>query len=141
MSNNIISTKPTSLVDLLNNFKTIFNVIKRDTATDYPSTSTGEPNSQSKPGAPTRFFQTYTDDNTYINNSHQKLVDSLSTNVVELDVEIPYKPLEDPTVYPLTTNHTEGDRGWFSNPSQPPKKFTQPYNPGNTYLDHIKNYI
>lgn len=68
--------------------------------------------------------------------------------ITNLDVEdpgvqggIPYNQLNDPTVYPSDTNHTEPIRGYFATSGTPPSKFNQIFNPNNTYYDFIKTYI
>jgi hypothetical protein len=132
-----------------------------DTVTVYPSLVTGTPTNIANPGgAPQLFTQPYLPSNTYLDTNpiqgigSGKLDDSLS--ITNLDVEnpgvqggIPYKPLTDPTIYPVTTTHTSAIRGYFAKPSQPALKYgTSPVNedPGpftstKTYSEYISNFL
>jgi len=127
-----------------------------DTTTDYPISSTGTPTSTANPGAaPTRFTQLYSPLNAYLNSSYNvepnNTILNNSLNITNLDVEdsgvqggIPYKPANDPTIYPLDASgmplvtKTSAIIGYFPTGSLIATKFTQTYNPNNTYLTFIK---
>jgi hypothetical protein len=124
-----------------------------DTTTQYPSSVTGAPTPTANPGgAPTNFTQPYLPSNTYLDSSYNVVstntVLSSSLNITNLDVEdpgvqggVPYKTDNDPTLYPLTTNHTSPIRGYFAVPSSASLKFNQVFNSKNTYSDFINPYI
>jgi len=124
-----------------------------DTTTSYPASVTGTPTTTTNPGgAPKQFIQPYLPSNTYLDASYNVLPNntilSNTLNITNLDVEdpgvnggIPYKSLNDPTVYPANTNHTSAIRGYFAVPSSASLKFEQMFNPKNTYTDFITPYI
>ena len=129
-----------------------------DYNTEYPESSTGTPTISSNPGQPQKFIHKYTPKNTYLskiigssNNEVPltsvsipdpayplKLVFSL--NKTNLDVENPGVlggPNKDiSTIYPSTTTGVPTVSDY---PSGPTTKFSQPYNPGKTYLSTINN--
>ena len=123
-----------------------------DTTTLYPPSVTGTPSTTANPGAPPKqFIQSYLPSNTYLDASYNVLPNntilSSSLNITNLDVEdpgvnggIPYKSLNDPTIYPANTNHTSAIRGYFAVPSSASLKFEQIFNPKNTYSDFINPY-
>ena len=136
------------------------NLLNPDLTTQYPATVTGTPNTSNNPGGPIiPFHQIYNfagNGNTYLNHINNLLVNNseLSNNataptilaITNLDTEnsgvnggFPTNPLNDPTIYPTTTTHTSPIRGNFPEPSTPPSKFTQTFNPNNTYLTFIEN--
>lgn len=53
----------------------------------------------------------------------------------------PYNSNLDPTIYPIDTNHTQGNRGWFPTIASASGKFFQNYAPASTYNDFIQDYI
>ena len=154
---------------LLNKFTTegsfmLGSLLNPDLSTSYPSTVTGTPTSTVNPGGPVKnFTQKYNEDNTYLNTvspspkflGGSEYVETPkfeglkgTLNTTNLDTEepgaaggIPYKELNDPTLYPLDVNGRQEIRGYFAEPSSPPKKFYQTFNPNNTYSTFIKNYI
>jgi hypothetical protein len=118
--------------------------------TSYPSTTTGTPTPTANPGASAQQYSlTYAPAYTYLdslNNSPGQLTNTL--NITNLDTTdpgvdggVPYKQNEDPTIYPPTANHSTDIRGYFSEPSEPSKKFNQSFNSTDTYLNFIKSYI
>ena len=123
-----------------------------DTTTVYPPSVTGTPSTTANPGSPPKqFVQPYLPSNTYLDTSYNVLPNntilSSSLNITNLDVEnpgvnggIPYKSLNDPTIYPANTNHTSAIRGYFAAPSSSSLKFEQIFNPKNTYSDFINPY-
>lgn len=121
-----------------------------DLVTQYPATNTGTPTPSANPGGPVNNFdQVYDAENTYLNNVPSLEIKGLNNTlrITNLDVEepgvaggVPYKQINDPTVYPITTTHTEETTGFFPEPSEPAKKFDQTFNPNNTYLNFIKPY-
>ena len=122
-----------------------------DITTVYSPLNTGTPTSTANPGAaPIRFTQPYLPSNTYLTNNPIEGVGSgkldNSLNITNLDVEdsgvnggFPTDPLNDPTLYPITTTHTSPIRGYFAEPSIPFSKFTQSFSPNGTYLTFIEN--
>jgi hypothetical protein len=132
-----------------------------DTTTAYPASVTGTPTTSSNPGgAPQQFIQPYKPGNTYLDTSYNVAINntalSNSLSITNLDVEnpgvqggIPYKPLTDPTIYPVTTNHTSAIRGYFPKPSQPALKYgvtpinedPSPFTSERTYSEYIKNFL
>jgi len=123
-----------------------------DTTTSYPASVTGTPTTIANPGgAPKQFTQVYLPSNTYLDASYKvspnNTVLNNILNITNLDVEdpgvnggIPYKSLNDPTIYPTNTNHTSPIRGYFAAPSSASLKFEQIFNPKNTYSDFINPY-
>ena len=132
-----------------------------DTTTQYPPLVTGTPTTTQNPGGPpVNFNQPYTPSITYLDtNPIQGATSgelSSSLGITNLDVEnpgvqggIPYRPLTDPTVYPITTTGGESIRGYFPTSSRPAQKYgvnsptedPVPFSAQNTYSDFIKNYI
>ena len=122
-----------------------------DITTVYSPLNTGTPTPTANPGGvPQRFIQPYLPSNTYLTNNpieglgSGKLDNSL--NITNLDTEdsgvnggFPTNPLNDPTVYPITTTHTSPIRGYFAQPYLPFSKFTQSFSPNGTYLTFIEN--
>ena len=108
-----------------------------DITTIYPPLTTGTPTPTANPGgAPQRFVQSYLPNNTYLDSNPIQGTGSLDNtlNITNLDVEdpgvqggIPYKSINDPTIYPPSTN--------------PSVKFNQKFTPKNTYTDFITPYI
>lgn len=136
------------------------SLLNPDLTTQYPSTVTGTPNVFSNPGGPiVPFHQIYNfarNGDTYLSHINNLLVDNsdLSNDlniprilaITNLDTEhigvnggFPTNPLNDPTVYPLTTTHTSPIRGHFAEPSTSPSKFTQSFSPNGTYLTFIES--
>tara|TARA_B110000503_G_scaffold41086_1_gene67627 strand:+ start:726 stop:1214 length:489 start_codon:yes stop_codon:yes gene_type:complete len=136
------------------------SLLNPDLTTQYPATVTGTPNTFSNPGGPiVPFHQIYNfarNGDTYLSHINNLLVDNsdLSNDlniprilaITNLDTEnvgvnggFPTNPLNDPTVYPITTTHTSPIRGYFADPSTPPLKFTQSFSPNGTYLTFIEN--
>jgi hypothetical protein len=120
-----------------------------DFTTNYPSTITGTPTLTANPGPPSRFIQNYTPTNTYlsqVNNSSLSndqnspsilAITNLDNTNEGINGGVPYKPNNDPTVYPLLT--------------QPAVKFgvispdeaslnAKSYTPMKTYLDYIEPF-
>lgn len=140
------------LLDLYNNSQTLdqLNILDPDLVTQYPATNTGTPTPTANPGGPNiNFNQVYNANNTYLNNISSLETEGLNNTlrITNLDVEnpgvnggVPYKQVTDPTIYPITTTHTEDIKGFFPEPSEPAKKFNQTFNPNNTYLNFIKPY-
>jgi hypothetical protein len=124
-----------------------------DITTQYPANVTGTPNATQNPGAPPRNFSqfwlpniNYIVANPVAGATSGELRNTLSitnldTTDPEVDGGLPYKTLKDPTIYPLTSNHTEEVRGYFAQPGSPPTKFFQSYDANSTYFDFIKAYI
>lgn len=135
------------LLDIYNNGGTQLNQLYDDFSTQYPPTNTGTPTTTQNPGGPVvPFHQQYNNENTYIEVAYNQL--SLSPRITNLDVEndgvqggIPYKPLNDPTTYPIDVNHSSPIRGWFASPSSAPEKFNQEFTPKKTYMEFIQSYI
>jgi len=124
-----------------------------DTTTSYPASVTGTPTTTANPGGPVQqFSQQYLPSNTYLDSSYNVNTNNTllndTLNITNLDVEdpgvnggIPYKSLNDPTIYPPTTNRTSAIRGYFAVPSSASSKFEQLFNPEKTYSDFINPYI
>jgi hypothetical protein len=139
------------LLTLYNNSQAQLNILDPDLVTVYPATVTGTPTPTANPGGPVQNFdQIYNADNTYLDNLPSLINTGLNNtlNITNLDVEdpgvnggIPYKSLNDPTIYPPTTNHTSAIRGYFAAPSSASGKFEQLFNPEKTYSDFINPYI
>ena len=138
------------LLTLYNNSQAQLNILDPDLVTVYPATTTGTPTVTANPGGPpVNFDQIYNANNTYLSNLPSLTTTGLTNtlNITNLDVEdpgvnggIPYKSLNDPTVYPANTNHTSAIRGYFAAPSSASLKFEQMFNPKNTYTDFITPY-
>jgi hypothetical protein len=128
-----------------------------DIVTVYPPTSTGTPGSGSHfwtyaggtyPIA-SRFNHLYTPNNPYgVNVLNSNLANTLQ--ITNYDVEdpgsdggIPYKTERDATVYPITTNGSTPNRGYFSTPSKPSSKYgtNNVFLPSNTYMNYIQPFI
>ena len=126
------------------------HILDVDLVTHYPSTVTGTPTTTANPGGVVvNFSQIYDADSTYLDIVPSLLTTGLNNtlNITNLDVEepgvnggIPYKSLNDPTVYPPTTNHASAVRGYFASPSSASGKFEQSFNPKKTYSDYINPY-
>ena len=124
-----------------------------DTTTVYPISTTGTPTPTANPGsAAKQFVQPYSPNSTYLDASYNVALNntilSSSLNITNLDTTepgvnggIPYKTNNDPTVYPVDTNHTSPIRGYFAVPPSSSKKFEQIFNPKNTYSNFINSYI
>ena len=132
-----------------------------DLVTQYPSTNTGLPTAFANPGPVIPFNQEYSATQTYLAYIQAATIQQFdqltnSLNKTNLDVEnpgvqggIPYRPLTDPTVYPITTTGGESIRGYFPTSSRPAQKYgvnsptedPVPFSAQNTYSDFIKNYI
>jgi hypothetical protein len=136
------------LLTLYNASQVQLNILDPDLVTQYPATVTGTPIFTANPGGPVRNFdQEYNANNTYLANIGTGVLDN-TLPITNLDIEdpgvqggIPYKTNNDPTVYPVDTNHTSPIRGYFAVPSSSSKKFEQIFNPKNTYSDFINSYI
>ena len=143
------------LLTLYNASQVQLNILDPDLVTVYPSTVTGTPTPTANPGGPVvNFDPIYNASNTYLNNLPSLATTGLNNtlDITNLDVEnpgvnggIPYKSLNDPTVYPEDTrygknNHTSPIRGYFAAPSSASGKFEQSFNPKNTYSDFIDPY-
>jgi len=153
-------------LDLENPSPSGFN--RLDTITDYNANSTGTPTNKANPGAPSRFFQKFVPQETYLqyvkdlpSKSNLLNLSGLSSNIdlstnnnysifdaTNLDIEkpgvnggIPYKQEKDPTVYPVTSQRVTPSRGAFPVQGEGAKKYTQPFTPTKTYSDFIKSFI
>ena len=153
-------------LDLENPSPSGFN--RLDTITDYNANSTGTPTNTANPGAPSRFFQKFVPQETYLqyvkdlpSKSNLLNLSGLNSNIdistntnysifdaTNLDIEkpgvnggIPYKQEKDPTVYPVTSQRVTPSRGAFPVQGQGAKKYTQPFTPTKTYSDFIKSFI
>jgi hypothetical protein len=170
-SNTYLDNLPSLITTGLNNTLNITNLDVEnpsvqggplnDIITQYPASVTGTPTNTANPGgAPQQFTQPYTPGSTYLDASYNVALNntilSNSLSITNLDTEnpgvqggIPYKPLTDPTIYPVTTTHTSAIRGYFAKPSQPALKYgISPVNedPGpftsiKTYSEYIKNFL
>ena len=139
-----------------------------DTITDYNANSTGTPTNKANPGAPSRFFQKFVPQETYLqyvkdlpSKSNLLNLSGLNSNIdlptndnysifdaTNLDVEkpgvnggIPYKQEKDPTVYPTTTQRITPSRGAFPVQGQGATKYNQSFSPTKTYSEFIKKFI
>lgn len=138
------------LLTLYNISQVELNILDPDLVTVYPATVMGTPTPTANPGGPAvNFNPIYNANNTYLNNISSLTTTGLNNtlDITNLDVEnpgvnggIPYKSLNDPTVYPEDTNHTSAIRGYFAIPSSASGKFEQSFNPKNTYSDFIDPY-
>jgi len=138
------------LLTLYNASLVQLNILDPDLVTVYPSTVTGTPTPTANPGGPAvNFNPMYDASNTYLDNLPSLATTGLNNtlDITNLDVEdpgvnggIPYKSLNDPTIYPANTNHTSAIRGYFAVPSSASLKFEQIFNPKNTYSDFINPY-
>ena len=108
--------------------------------TVYPIYTTGTPTTKANPGPFSKFKHPYTPGNVYLNKNPIKGKGKLQfiTANTNLDVEnltpdggIPYKPSQDPTIYPGYTTGTPTTKAYVA----PPNKFNHAYNPKNVYLD------
>jgi hypothetical protein len=151
-------------LDLENPSPSGFN--RLDTITDYNANSTGTPTSAANPGAPSRFFQKFVPQETYLQyvkdlpsksnllnlNSFDSTTEQTSNysifDATNLDIEkpgvnggIPYKQEKDPTVYPVTSQRVTPSRGAFPVQGEGAKKYTQPFTPTKTYSEFIKKFI
>ena len=152
---------PSQLLDLytLKGSKMLGSLLNPDLITQYPALATGTPIVFSNPGGPiVPFRQIYNfarNGNTYLSHINNLLVDNsdLSNDlniprilaITNLDTEhtgvnggFPTDPLNDPTVYPLTSNHISPIKGQFYE-NEEPTKFTQMFNPNSTYLTFIES--
>ena len=151
---------PSQLLDLytLKGSKMLGSLLNPDLTTQYPALATGTPNIFNNPGGPiVPFRQIYNfarNGNTYLNHINNLLVDNselsnTSTSptilaITNLDTEhigvnggFPTNPLNDPTVYPPTSNHISPIRGQFYE-NEESTKFAQMFNPNSTYLTFIE---
>jgi hypothetical protein len=153
-------------LDLENPSPSGFN--RLDTITNFNPNTTGTPTNSANPGAPSRFFQKFVPQETYLQyvknlpkKSNLLNLSGLNSNIdlstnnnysifdaTNLDIEkpgvdggIPYKQEKDPTVYPVTTQRRSSTTGTSSLPGQGASKFNQSFNPTKTYLDFIKKFI
>ena len=153
-------------LDLENPSPSGFN--RLDTITDYNANSTGTPTSTANPGAPSRFFQKFIPQETYLqyvkdlpSKSNLLNLSGLNSNIdistttnysifdaTNLDIEkpgvnggIPYKQEKDPTVYPVTTQRVTPSRGAFPVQGEGAKKYNQAFTPTKTYSEFIKKFI
>lgn len=152
---------PSQLLDLytLKGSKMLGSLLNPDLTTQYPALTTGTPNTFSNPGGPiVPFRQIYNfarNGDTYLSHINNLLVDNselsnTSTSptilaITNLDTEhvgvnggFPTDPINDPTVYPLTSNHISPIKGQFYK-NEKPTKFTQMFNPNSTYLTFIED--
>ena len=128
------------------------NGIIRDTSTQYNSPwVSGTPTNTANPGPVTNFVKVYSPSNQYANNTNSQLSDTLQ--ITNLDIEnpgvnggIPYKPQNDPTVYPTSTNGSTPIEGYFPTIGKPAVKYGsddtihKSFSPSNTYLEYIKPF-
>jgi hypothetical protein len=138
------------LLTLYNISQVELNILDPDLVTVYPATVTGTPTPTANPGGPVvNFNPIYNANNTYLNNISLLTTTGLNNtlNITNLDVEnpgvnggIPYKSLNDPTIYPTNTNHTSAIRGYFAVPSSSSLKFEHKFHPKKTYSDFINPY-
>ena len=153
-------------LDLENPSPSGFN--RLDTITDFNPNSTGTPTNKANPGAPSRFFQKFVPQETYLqyvkdlpSKSNLLNLRGLNSNIdisttnnysifdaTNLDIEkpgvnggIPYKQEKDPTVYPTTAQRVTPSRGAFPVQGEGAKKYTQPFTPTKTYSEFIKKFI
>jgi hypothetical protein len=151
-------------LDLENPSPSGFN--RLDTITDFNSNSTGTPTNKANPGAPSRFFQKFVPQETYLQyvkdlpsksnllnlNSFNSTTEQSSNYTIfdatNLDIEkpgvnggIPYKQEKDPTVYPATTQKVTPSRGAFPVQGQGATKYNQAFSPTKTYSEFIKKFI
>jgi hypothetical protein len=158
------SFKITNL-DLESSFPTGFK--RLDTITNFSANNTGTPTNTANPGSPTRFFQRFIPNETYLqyvkdipqksnllnlNNSFDPTTEQpfkyTIFDATNLDIEksgvdggIPYKQVKDPTVYPTTTQKRSPSRGPYPIQGQGASKYDQVFSPQKTYLEFIKKYI
>jgi hypothetical protein len=136
-----------------------------DTITNFNPNNTGTPTNSANPGAPSRFFQKFVPQETYLQyvkdlpgksnllnlNSFDSTTEQTSNysifDATNLDTErsgvnggIPYKQDKDPTVYPTTTQARSATTGTSSLPGQGASKFNQSFSPTKTYSDFIKKF-
>jgi hypothetical protein len=133
-----------------------------DTITNFNPNNTGTPTNVANPGAPSRFFQKFVPQETYL--QHIKDLPSKSNllnlgvaaeqtnnytifDATNLDTErsgvnggIPYKQDKDPTIYPVTTQRRSSTTGTSALPGQGASKFNQSFSPTKTYSDFIKKF-
>jgi hypothetical protein len=123
-----------------------------DTVTRYPSTISGTPTNEANPGPPKPFLQTYVPTNTYAENirtNGSMLLKRTSGDetfsifdATNLDTEkpgvaggIPYNKLNDPTIYPVTTQKVDATTAGFNTvQGVGAAKFTQTYSANNPYF-------
>jgi hypothetical protein len=117
--------------------------------TIFPKYVTGTPTTSANPSAPAKFNQVYNPKNVYLDKVPIKSEGKLKSTVANtnLDVEnakpnggIPYRPENDPTIYPITTQKKSSAGGFYPIQGQSASKYNQVFNPKNTYLDFIKKY-
>ena len=127
-----------------------FNTL--DTITEYPATNTGTPTDNANPGSPTNFNQVYIPTNTYmedIKNNGSRFFrygnGDISYDIFDatnLDTEkpgvaggIPYSQLNDPTIYPVSTQATDATVAGFNVISgSGANKYSQKYSATNPYF-------
>jgi hypothetical protein len=122
--------------------------------------ATGTPTRTANPGPFKGFSQLYTPQNPYLNSVSNKAVKTsmLSANIdnpavlsiTNLDNSepgvnggVPYKTVDDPTVYPSSTKASSPVRGYFAEPGVAAQKYgsnTQVYSSTNTYMEFIDPY-
>ena len=126
-----------------------------DIVTQYPSTVTGVPTNTQNPGGPVvNFSQPNLPSNTYLTNNPIQGTGSLSNtlNITNLDVEdpgvtggIPYKPENDPTIYPPEAKANSSIAGYFPSDGKAASKYggndRKVYSPIDTYLNYIKDFL
>ena len=150
-------------LDLENPSPSGFN--RLDNSTNFTPNNTGTPTDQANPGPPTRFFQKFVPQETYLqyvkglpNRSNLLNLTGFDTtselpnaytifDATNLDTErsgvdggIPYKQEKDPTVYPITTQKRSATSGFYPVQGQGATKYNQTFDPKKTYLDFIKKY-
>lgn len=131
--------------------------------TSYPESVSGTPTTTRNPGPAEKFDQPYNPQNPYLSKSNinNKIIKAsmLSDNenspsvlsITSLDNTkegvnggVPYKTVDDPTVYPPSTKAVSPIRGYFSEPGVVAQKYgsnTQVYSSTNTYTEFISSYI
>ena len=125
-----------------------------DVVTNYPSTTTGIPSTESSTEPAKNFYQKYVGDvnglKTYLEENpikgEGKLKSTLANTNLDVSDErpeggIPYEKKEDPTVYPVLTHRNSSTLGNFPIEGKSAQKFKHPFNPQNTYLDFMAPYI
>jgi hypothetical protein len=124
--------------------------------------ATGTPNKTSNPGPFKGFTQPYTPQNPYLNSINNKIIktSTLSDNEINPSVlsitsldnsqpgingGVPYKTVDDPTVYPESAKASSPVRGYFSTPGAAAQKYgsntSSIFTSTDTYMKFIDSYI
>jgi hypothetical protein len=122
--------------------------------------ATGTPTRTANPGPFKGFYQPYTPQNPYLNSVSNKAV---KTSMLSADTDnpavlsitnldnskpgvnggVPYKTVNDPTLYPESTKASTPTRGYFAEPGVAAQKYgsnTRVYSSTNTYMEFIEPY-